>query len=74
MSRRDDAFYLVISLDRPYDVHVNDFTVSGAHTIEVPFATRASAERAMGGLMYHVRESHPIVQGDVISDVPAIER
>jgi hypothetical protein len=66
--RGDDAFYLVISFDRPYDTHVN-----AAGDIEVPFATRASAMRARDGIMLMVRENHPVVAGEVVQDVPAIE-
>jgi hypothetical protein len=66
--RGDDSFYLVVSLDRPYDLHVN-----AAGDIEIPFATRASAERARDGIMLMIRESHPVVAGQVISDASAIE-
>jgi hypothetical protein len=65
--RGDDAFYLVVSLDRPYDVHVN-----AAGDIEIPFATRASAERARDGIMLMIRESHPVVAGQVIPVLPEL--
>ena len=77
--RHDDAFYVVISLDRPYDVHVetrgtaSDITVSNADTIEIPFATLASAERVMGGIMPHVRAGRTVLRGDVVSEPGAIE-
>lgn len=71
--RRDDAFYVVISLDRPYDVHAGTSTVTDVDTIEIPFATLASAERAEGGIMTHVRAARQVLQGDVVSDDRALE-
>ena len=71
--RHDDAFYVVISLDRPYDIHAGAVTVSNADVIEIPFATLASAERAMGGVMTHVRAGRTVLRGDVVVEPGASE-
>jgi hypothetical protein len=66
--RREDAFYLVIDLGFPYDIWVDGMTCSTTSKIEIPFSTRSSADVALEWVKLNmgVRESHPVLQGEVV--------
>ena len=72
----EGSHYLVIELDRGYDFFVDgSLTAScGGSRIEIPFATRGSAEHAERGLRVSIREDVKVISGAVIADRGAIGR